>query len=84
MVNEKESNKSEILKRLKKRKNFNTKLLDNFKKIQLPLDFKKKKSEDINSSNYILCTGLFDDYEEDLNYYIKLLKLYTINWSHLL
>ena len=25
------------------------------------------KSEDINSSNYNLSTGLFDDYEEDLN-----------------
>ncbi len=37
-------------------------------------DFKKNKSEDINSSNYILCTGLFDDYEEDLNYYKNLLS----------
>ena len=41
-----ESEKSEILKRLKKRKNFNIKLLNSFKKIQLPLDFKKKKSNE--------------------------------------
>ena len=34
-----ESKKSEILNRLKKRKNFNKKLLKSFKKIQLPLDF---------------------------------------------
>ncbi len=33
------------------------------------IDFKKKKSKNINSCNYILCTGLFDNYEKDLNYY---------------
>ena len=38
-----ESKKSEVLRRLKKRKNFNTKILNNFKKMQLSLDFKKKK-----------------------------------------
>ena len=37
------SNKSDILKRLKKRENFNPKLLNKFKNIQLPLDYKKKK-----------------------------------------
>ena len=37
------------------------------------IDFKKKKSEDINLCKYILCTGLFDDYEGDLNYYKDLL-----------
>ena len=37
-----QSKKSKILKRLKKRKNFNKKLLNKFKKIQLPLDYKKK------------------------------------------
>ena len=40
-----ESNKSEILRRLKKRKNFNIKILNNFKKIQLSLVLKKKKSQ---------------------------------------
>jgi len=36
------SKKSEIQKRLKMRPNFNKDLLDKFKKIQLPLDYKKK------------------------------------------
>jgi len=35
-------------------------------------DFEKMKSEDIENSNYILCTGLFDDHEEDLTYYKNL------------
>ena len=30
------------MKRLKKKKNFNQNLFDKFKKIQLPLDYKKK------------------------------------------
>ncbi len=40
-----QSKKIDIYKRLKKRKNFNEKLLKIFKKIQLPLDYKKKKSK---------------------------------------
>ena len=47
-----ESKKSEILNRLKKTKNFNTKLLKSFKKIQLPLDLKKKKSHFIIKNNF--------------------------------
>ena len=47
-----ESKKSEILRRLKKRKNFNIKILNNFKKIQLSLDFKKKKSQFIIKNNF--------------------------------
>tara|TARA_A100001011_G_scaffold35624_1_gene33981 strand:- start:3179 stop:3748 length:570 start_codon:yes stop_codon:yes gene_type:complete len=39
-----DSKKSDILKNLKKRVNFNKKLYNRFKKIQLPLDYKKKKS----------------------------------------
>jgi len=38
-----ESKKVEILKRLKKRKNFDYKIINKFRKIQLPLDYKKKK-----------------------------------------
>ena len=38
-----QSKKKDILKRLKKRKNFNQILFNRFKKIQLPLDYKKKK-----------------------------------------
>ena len=37
-------------------------------------DFKKNKSNNINESEYILCTGLFDDHERDLTYYKKLLE----------
>ena len=47
-----ESKKSEILKRLKKRKNFNPKLLSKFKNIQLPLDYKKKKSQFVIKNNF--------------------------------
>ena len=31
--------------------------------------FKKNKCENIKDSEYLLCTGLFDDYEKDLVYY---------------
>ena len=47
-----QSKKSEILKRLKKRKNFNQKLFQKFKKIQLPLDYKKKKSQFIIKNDF--------------------------------
>ncbi len=35
--------------------------------------FEKNKSEDIKNSEYLLCTGLFDDHNKDLNYYKDLL-----------
>ena len=47
-----EAKKLDILKRLKKRKNFNKKLLNKFRKIQLPLDYKKKKSDFIIKNNF--------------------------------
>ena len=47
-----QSKKSEILKRLKKRKNFNQKLFQKFKKIQLPLDYKKKRSNFIIKNDF--------------------------------
>ena len=37
-------------------------------------DFKKMKSEKIENSKYILCTGLYDDHEEDLEYYKNLFE----------
>ena len=43
-----DSKKMDILKNLKKRKNFNIKILKKFKTIQLPLDYKK------NSSRFII------------------------------
>ena len=47
-----ESKKSEILKRLKKRENFNMKIFNDFKKIQLSLVLKKKKSQFIIKNNF--------------------------------
>ena len=46
------SKKSDILKRLKKRRNFNSRLLNKFKKIQLPLDYKMNKSQFIIKNNF--------------------------------
>ena len=40
-------------------------------------DFKKNKTTEITESDYLLCTGLFDHYDDDLNYYKKLLINYT-------
>jgi dephospho-CoA kinase len=47
-----QSNKSSILKRLKKRKNFNQKLLKKFKTIQYPASYKKKKSNFVIKNNF--------------------------------
>ena len=46
------SKKLDVLKRLKKRENFNKKLLKKFKNIQLPLDYKKKKSQFFIKNNF--------------------------------
>ena len=46
------SKKSDILKRLKKRESFNPKLLRKFKNIQLPIDYKKKKSQFVIKNNF--------------------------------
>ena len=47
-----ESKKVEIIKRLKKRKNFDYKILNKFRKIQLPLDYKRKKSNFVIKNNF--------------------------------
>ena len=39
--------------------------------------FKKNKSENIKDSEYLLCTGLFDDYDKDLTFYKNLLTDHT-------
>ena len=44
--------KKEILKRLKKRPNINFKIIKKFKKIQLPIEFKKNKSNYIIKNNF--------------------------------
>jgi dephospho-CoA kinase len=47
-----DSKKSDILKRLKKRDNFNNKLLKKFKNIQFSPEYKKKKSKFIIKNNF--------------------------------
>ena len=47
-----ESKKKDIQKRLRKRKGFNIKLFNKFKKIQLKLEFKKKKSHYIIKNSF--------------------------------
>ena len=44
------------------------------KDYDLFLDFKKNKTENVKESSYLLCTGLFEEQGEDLNYYKELLK----------
>ncbi len=46
------ANNGEILKRLKKRKNFNLKLINKFKKDQLSIKYKKKKSNFIINNDF--------------------------------
>ena len=55
-------------------------LLKKFYHIGPPRDFdlfylfEKNKCEDISDSEYLLCTGLFDDHDKDLKFYKDLLK----------
>ena len=46
------SKKLDILKRLKRREGFNLKLLNKFKNIQLPLDYKKKKAQFVIKNDF--------------------------------
>ena len=39
--------------------------------------FKKNKSSELANSDYLLCTGLFDEHEKDLNFYKDLLEMHT-------
>ncbi len=39
------------------------------KDFDLFIDFKNTKSEKIEESDYIICTGLFDEHDQDLKYY---------------
>ena len=47
-----DAKKKEINKRLKKRPNFNTKIFNKLKKLQLPLELKKRKSDFIVKNNF--------------------------------
>ena len=53
-----QSNKFDIKKKLKKRKNFDHKLFYIFKKIQFPVDYKKKKSQFIIKNDFTRKTVL--------------------------
>ena len=53
-----QSNKFDIQKKLKKRKNFDRKLFYIFKKIQFPVDYKKKKSQFIIKNDFTRKTVL--------------------------
>ena len=46
------SKKSQVLKKIKTRNNFNQKLFTKFKKLQLPLDYKNKKSDFIIKNDF--------------------------------
>ena len=37
-------------------------------------EFENNKDKNINESSYLLCTGLFENHDQDLNYYKKLFK----------
>jgi len=41
------------------------------------LDFKKNKAKNIKDCSYFLCTGLFDDQDQDLKYYKNILNDFT-------
>ena len=47
-----DAKKNEINKRLKKRPNVNLKIIEKFKKLQLPVEFKKKQSDFIIKNNF--------------------------------
>ena len=47
-----DTKKKEINKRLKKRFNINSKIMEKFKKLQLPVELKKKKSDFIIKNNF--------------------------------
>jgi dephospho-CoA kinase len=47
-----QTKKRDVLKKLKIRKNFNKKLMNQFSKIQLPLDYKKKKSQFVIKNDF--------------------------------
>jgi len=59
------------------KKNYSNKLFYHIgptRDFDLFADFKKNKSKDIKDSQYLLCTGLFEEQAEDLNYFKDLLK----------
>ena len=47
-----DAKKKEINERLKKKANFNSKIIKKFKKLQLPIEFKKRQSNFIIKNNF--------------------------------
>ena len=71
------SNKKDILERLKKRPGFNYNSFIKFKKIQLPLDYKMRKSHFIIKNNFTKKT-----IEKDIKYILKKLKNERNSFRH--
>ena len=65
------SNINSTLKNLKDKKFFHVGPPRDF---DLFNDFKNIKTDNVDDSEYILCTGLFDKHNSDLNYYKKLFE----------
>ena len=59
-----------LIKNFKKKKFFH---LGPPRDFDLFVSFKENKINEINKCEYIICTGLFDEYDQDLNYYKKIL-----------
>ena len=47
-----------------------------FRDFDLFSEFKNNRSRDLKDSKYLLCTGLFEEHDKDLNYYKELLEKY--------
>ena len=61
-----QSKKSDIQKGLKKRINYNPKLIKSFKKIQLPIAYKKRKS------NYVIKNNITKNFiKKDIKYILN-------------
>ena len=61
--------KIDILTNLKSRKNFNVKILNKFKKIQLPLAYKKRKSKFVINNKFTK-----KSVKDDVKYILKIIK----------
>ena len=70
-----ETKKSDVLKKLKMRKNFNKKLFNKFNRIQLPLDYKRKRSHFVIKNDFKKKTAI-KSVKIILNKIKKWMKLY--------
>ena len=70
-----QAKKKDVDKRLRKRKNFNLKLVNKFRNIQLPLDYKRRKSHFLIKNNFTKNT-LKKDISNILDKILQWKKLY--------